>query len=106
MSEQSQGTIWLDGVAPGFKPGLTYGDGYKVGRTQAWLLIDARPLKTGTYVVGHRGHQELLNFFGPEKEWMPGTIIGWRRLTPRGWVRDDPVERFHATHCMLVEFPK
>lgn len=69
-----------------------------------WIPIETRPLKTGHYIVAHRGWEELLHFAGPEIHWMPGAIIGWMRLDPRkGWVRDDPVERFGATHCCLIE---
>jgi hypothetical protein len=71
-----------------------------------WLSIYHRPLKTGTYLVGHRGHQEIMKFFGPDVHWMPGTKMGWLRHTDRGWDRDDPAERFHATHCVLIMAPE
>lgn len=70
-----------------------------------WIPIDKRPLLTGKYLVGHRGYQEIMHFFGPEREWMPGTAIGWHRLTDKGWVRDEPAERFRATHCQLITPP-
>ncbi len=70
-----------------------------------WLPVDHRPLKTGTYIVGHRGWQEIMKFFGPEVHWMQGTPMGWLRLTETGWIRDNPAERFNATHCCLIEFP-
>lgn len=71
-----------------------------------WLPIDHRPLETGTYLVGHRGYQEIMKFFGPDVEWAPGTKMGWLRLTKQGWERDDPAERFNATHCILIEPPR
>jgi hypothetical protein len=72
-----------------------------------WLPIDTRPLPTGKYLVGHRGYHEIMWFFGPEKEWLPPIQIGWRRLTKlRGWQRDEPAERFNATHCCLIEGPE
>jgi len=70
-----------------------------------WIPIDTRPLPTGYYLVGHSGHQEKLSFFSPMDKWMPGTKLGWRRQTDRGWVHDDPVARFGATHCMRIEPP-
>lgn len=75
-----------------------------------WMPVDHRPLKTGTYLVGHRGHQEIMKFFGPDTEWINvgrwGTQLGWNRLTKDGWKRDDPAERFNATHCILIQTPK
>lgn len=72
-----------------------------------WLPIDTRPLKTGKYLVGHRGHQELMWFTGPEKEWVSGTQLGWHSVGT-AWSRpaDDPVKRFRATHCCLIEGPE
>lgn len=70
-----------------------------------WLPINYRPLQTGTYLVGHRGHQEIMQFFGPDVHWLPGTKMGWLRLTSKGWDRDDPAERFNATHCIMIQPP-
>lgn len=70
-----------------------------------WLPVDHRPLKTGTYLVGHRGHQEIMKFFGPDIEWEPGTKMGWLRLTNQGWNRDDPAKRFNATYCVMIDPP-
>lgn len=68
-----------------------------------WLPIEHRPLQTGHYLVAHRAHEEILHFFGPDKDWVRGTIMGWRRLGKSGWERDDPVKRFGATHCILIQ---
>lgn len=70
-----------------------------------WISIDHRPLKTGTYLVGHRGHQEIMKFFGPDVHWLPGTKMGWLRKTQKGWERDDPMQRFKATHCVEIQPP-
>lgn len=70
-----------------------------------WVPLETRPLKTGYYLVGHAGHQEKLLFSGPEREWLPGAIMGWQRQTSQGWVRDDPAERFNATHCAFIDPP-
>lgn len=71
----------------------------------AWLPIDTRPLKTGRYLVGHRGWQEVMHYFGPEKEWVPGTRLGFHRLEKRGWIWCDPRVAFGATHCMPITVP-
>lgn len=67
-----------------------------------WVSVGHRPLATGTYLVGHHGHQEIMKFFGPDVHWCPGTKMGWLRLTSKGWDRDDPAKRFNATHCCLI----
>ncbi len=71
-----------------------------------WIPIETRPLKTGYYIVGHSGHQEKLLFRGPDKEWMPRTILGWSRLDRNNlWIRDEPEIRFKATHCCFIDPP-
>lgn len=55
-----------------------------------WLPIDHRPLKTGRYIIAHRGHAEITHFFSPADSWVPGTKFGWQK---------DPAS-FGATHCM------
>ena len=71
-----------------------------------WIPIDTRPLKTGKYLVGHRGHQEIMWFTGPEKEWVKGTNLGWHPIG-HDWAlpADNPAERFNATHCCLIVSP-
>lgn len=72
-----------------------------------WVPIDSRPLKTGKYLVGHRGWCEIMWFTGPEKEWVSGTQLGWHRADQR-WnlPADDPKGRFNASHCLLIEGPE
>ena len=53
-----------------------------------WTELKRPPLESGRYVVGHRGHSEVIFYAHPNDQWMPGTKIGWRK---------DP-EEFRATH--------
>lgn len=71
-----------------------------------WLPIDHRPLKTGKYIVGNRGHQEIMHFAGPDTKWVPSTQLGWHPLG-HSWnlPADDPKSRFNATHCVLLQTP-
>lgn len=64
-----------------------------------WLPIETRPLPPGIYLVGQRRYQEIMRFHGPERGWL-------RRNVLHGWQRDDPVERFNATHCVLIQAPE
>ena len=69
-----------------------------------WISIDTRPLRTGRYLVGHQGWQEVMVYFAPPLEkWAPGSHLGFHRLMRRGWVWCDPAVAFNATHCALIE---
>jgi hypothetical protein len=71
-----------------------------------WTLLDSPPTKTAKYLVGHRGHQEIMFFFANDREWLPNTQMGWLRSTDRGWVADDPAKRFNARYYTEIITPK
>jgi hypothetical protein len=40
--------------------------------------IEDCPRISGRYFVFHRGYGKVLHWFGPDKEWIEGTRLGWR----------------------------
>lgn len=65
-----------------------------------WIPISHRPLKTGVYLVGHRGLVQLYHFFSPhDTVWVPHTKMGWHDCY-MGELRRPP-ESWNATHCAL-----
>lgn len=57
-----------------------------------WYPIEHRPLKTGRYIVAHRGHADIVHFLSPnDRVWLPHTKIGWQKDLEWG-----------PTHCALL----
>lgn len=71
-------------------------------REPLWTPINVIPAKSGKYLVGHRGWQEIMWYFGTDKEWMPRTPLGWHASGDHH-VADDPQLRFKATHYLFLD---
>lgn len=62
-----------------------------------WFPLTQPPEESGKYLVGHAGTQKTNYYFTNDREWAPGTKMGWF---------EDP-EKINATHWMkLPECPR
>jgi hypothetical protein len=43
-----------------------------------WIPMSIPPKRTGKYLVGHRGHQEMNHFLANDHEWHPTAKLGWQ----------------------------
>ena len=46
----------------------------------SWTLLTTPPTKSGRYIVGHRGHSEIIHYLAPEEgPWAPNAKLGWQK---------------------------
>lgn len=60
-----------------------------------WVPLTIPPITSGKYLVGHRGHQEMKHYLTDDKEWFPGTKLGWQgdmSFNPTHWMTTPTIE--------------